>query len=279
MRVRCGSVIVVVGVLVGVAGCSSISGGAPAADTGASSVPASPTLPAPSAPADGGSVSTTYDITNLLSQYGHECGPGSNPNVSDYDGAIDAAQCSSPGGGSQDTQVIVFKDHASAAAYGSTAVVAFPSLPAETSAVVGVNWVLATTSSDFASIAHTVLGGQLLAPQAAPSQTPAATPAPEQVTYSCTGHGGVQITYGPNGSEHSAYSLPFHHTDPLTQGAQYYVTIAQLQGGGSVSCTTTVQTDDLLGYAQAVDNTGSADGGYNIATAQVCSGVSGWEKC
>jgi hypothetical protein len=58
------------------------------------------------------------------------------------------------------------------------------------------------------------------------------------------------------------------------------VVSAQLQGGGSVSCTTAVQTDDNLGYAQVVSNSGSADGGYDIASAQVCSNfTSGWEKC
>jgi hypothetical protein len=106
--------------------------------------------------------------------------------------------------------------------------------------------------------------------------------APEQVTYACTGHapGGVRITYGPNGSQHSAGRLPFTHTDPLAAGAEYYVTVAQLQGGGSVSCTTTVQTDDLDGSAQEVATTGSADGGYNLASAQVCSSFTGaWEKC
>ena len=194
----------------------------------------------------------------------------------------DVTQCSSPDSASQDTQIIIFKTHAAAASYASTAVVALDGLPADTSAVVGVDWVLETKSSEFASIAQSDLGGQLLRPQDSPSQTPAATPAPEQVTYACTGHAsdGVQITYGPNGSQHSASSLPFMHTEPLTQGAQYYVTTAQLQGGGSVSCTTTVQTDDLLGYADPTSNSGSADGGYNIASAQVCSDpTGGWTRC
>lgn len=112
-----------------------------------------------------------------------------------------------------------------------------------------------------------------------PSASPSPVPVSEQVTYACTGHGGVQITYGPNGSQHSASSLPFHHTEPLTTGALYYVTTAQLQGGGSVSCTTTVQTAAVDGSADDVSNSGSADGGYNIATAEVCSGLVGFEKC
>lgn len=111
--------------------------------------------------------------------------------------------------------------------------------------------------------------------------SPVQSAAPEQVTYTCKGDApdGVDITYGPNGSDHSAGSLPFKHTDPLTDGAEYYVTTAQLQGSGSVSCTTTVQTNNLDGSADDVANSGSADGGYNIASAQVCSGIDGFEKC
>jgi len=261
------------------AGCAGGSSPAVLATIDSSSSSASPTLPPPSAPADGGNVASAQDVEDLMATYGHGCTAGDAPALSDFDGATDAAQCSSPDAASQDTQIIVFKDHKAAAAYASTAVVSLTGLPGDTSAVVGVNWVLTTTSSDYASNAHTVLGGQLLAPQDAPSQTPAATPAPEQVTYSCTGHGAVDITYGPNGSQHSAHSLPFTHTDALDASAQYFVTTAQLQGGGSVSCTTSVQTDDLLGYAQVVSNSGSADGGYNIASAQVCSGADGWDKC
>jgi hypothetical protein len=115
---------------------------------------------------------------------------------------------------------------------------------------------------------------------AAPS-TSSAPAAPEQVTYACTGSApdGVDITYGPSGSSHSTSKLPFNHTEGLTSGAQYYVTEAQLQGSGSVSCTTTVQTDNLDGSANDVANSGSADGGYNIASAQVCQSLDGWDKC
>lgn len=109
---------------------------------------------------------------------------------------------------------------------------------------------------------------------------PSVLAAPEQVTYHCTGHApdGVDITYGPNGSEHSAHKLPFTHVEPLTPQAEYYVTTAQLGGSGDVSCTTTVQVDDLDGVADPTSNTGSADGGYKIASAQVCF-FQGWQAC
>jgi hypothetical protein len=111
------------------------------------------------------------------------------------------------------------------------------------------------------------------------SQAPAV---PAQVTYSCKGSApdGVDITYGPEGSDHSASRLPFTHTDPLDPTAQYYVTTAQLQGGGSVSCTTVVQTDNGDGTAHQVTKHASADGGYNIASAEVCSTFDGgWDAC
>lgn len=120
------------------------------------------------------------------------------------------------------------------------------------------------------------------APSTSSAPPSSAPPVPQQVTYSCTGSApdGVDITYGPSGSNHSASKLPFSHTEPLDTTALYYVTTAQLQGGGSVSCTTVVQTDSGDGTADQVTSSGSADGGYNIASAQVCSSFDGsWDKC
>jgi hypothetical protein len=260
------------------AGCSGSAGPAAVADS--PSAPASASAQPTRPPIDGGTYANTYAIMSALAAAGQEClTVASTPALSDYDGATDAVQCDGPHG-ADDTHIVVFNDHGAAVAYASKAVVGVPFVPGDTTALVGVDWVLTTNSSLYAQAAALALGGSLMLPQAAPSQTPAATPAPEQVTYSCTGHGAVDITYGANGSNHSASQLPFTHTDRLSAGAQYYVVSAQLQGGGSVSCTTAVQTDDNLGYAQVVSNSGSADGGYNIASAQVCSNFTGgWEKC
>jgi hypothetical protein len=115
---------------------------------------------------------------------------------------------------------------------------------------------------------------------AAPT-TSAAPPVAQSVTFACTGTApdGVDITYGPSGSNFSASKLPFSKTTTLDSSAQYYVTTAQLQGSGSVSCATTVVWDDG-GSASTVTNTGAADGGYNIASAQLCSSFTGsWDKC
>lgn len=100
----------------------------------------------------------------------------------------------------------------------------------------------------------------------------------EQVTYACTGSApdGVDVTYGPSGSQYSASHLPFKKTVALDDSAQYYVTEAQLSGSGHVTCTTTIQRSD----GSTVVNTATAEGGYNIASAQICSTFDGgWDKC
>lgn len=123
-------------------------------------------------------------------------------------------------------------------------------------------------------------------PAAAPattSETTAADPAtssqptvPDQVVFTCTGSApdGVDITYGGEGSNFSASSLPFSKTLSLQTTEQYYNVTAQLSGSGHVSCTTVV---DYQG--SPTTQTGSAEGGYNIASAEVCSGFDGWEAC
>ena len=101
---------------------------------------------------------------------------------------------------------------------------------------------------------------------------------PEKVTYRCSGHApdGVDITYGPEGSNYSASHLPFTKTATLDDSAQYYAIQGQLSGAGSVTCTVTVQTSD----GTVVTQSGSASGGYNIASAEICSSFDGsWDKC
>jgi hypothetical protein len=113
---------------------------------------------------------------------------------------------------------------------------------------------------------------------AAPAPAPATkAPMPSQVTFACTGSApdGINITYGPEGTNDSAGSLPFTKTVPLDSGAPYYNVTAQLSGSGHVSCTTVVEWD-----GQSVTQSGSASGGYNIASAEMCSAFTGgWEKC
>jgi hypothetical protein len=114
-----------------------------------------------------------------------------------------------------------------------------------------------------------------------PSSTPAATTTPDGVTYQCTGSApaGVDITYGPSGSGLQATSLPFTaHEDGVSQTAQYYSITAQLNGGGDVTCTLTVTA-----AGQTATSSGTASGGHNIASPQICSGLSDgqreWHAC
>jgi hypothetical protein len=61
----------------------------------------------------------------------------------------------------------------------------------------------------------------------------------------------------------------------LNPNGEFYYVSAQLQGSGSVTCTTTVTWS-----GGSVTQTGSAVGGYNILNAEVCSNFSGgWEPC
>lgn len=109
---------------------------------------------------------------------------------------------------------------------------------------------------------------------AATSTTPAM---PDGVTYQCDGSApaGINITYGPSGSGLQATSLPFTaHDDSVSQTAQCYAITAQLQGGGDVTCTVTAA-------GHVTTRSGTARGGYNEATPEVCSGGSEvrWYAC
>jgi len=108
-------------------------------------------------------------------------------------------------------------------------------------------------------------------------------PAPAQGAYfACTGstQEGVDITYGTDSSNlNGASNVPWAANLPLQPSAQYYNVTGQLNGDGSITCTTTVVYEEG-GSTHTVTNTGSAQGGYNIASAQICSDDSGgWETC
>lgn len=126
----------------------------------------------------------------------------------------------------------------------------------------------ATTAAS--SSATTVLG-----------PTVTASPYTASVTYTCTGSApdGVDITYGPEGSSYSASSLPFTKTVAMNTGAylkaQYISAQAQLQGSGQVTCTL-----KLTQNGTTATQTGTAQGGYNLASAELCESYSGsWDAC
>jgi transposase len=136
----------------------------------------------------------------------------------------------------------------------------------------------------FSGFPHVALGKGAPASDinATPTPAPTAAPPPDQAVFACTGSApaGIDITYGGEGSNSSASRLPFHSSVRLDPAKQYYNVSAQLQGGGSVACSTTVYWTDSSGTPQKVVNHGDASGGYNIASAQICADFTGgWQTC
>jgi len=95
------------------------------------------------------------------------------------------------------------------------------------------------------------------APTAAKSSAAAAVP---KITYVVTGTAGdAQVTYGPDGSSFNG-TVPMRVTKRLSSAA-YYAIQAQLQGAGHVKV-------EILLNGKVISS-GTADGGYNIASAEI----------
>jgi len=95
---------------------------------------------------------------------------------------------------------------------------------------------------------------------AAPAAKSSAPAAVSKITYVVTGTAGdAQVTYGPEGSTFTG-NVPMRVTKRLGT-AGYYAIQAQLQGGGKVTVRILVNGK--------VISTGTADGGYNIAMAEI----------
>lgn len=80
---------------------------------------------------------------------------------------------------------------------------------------------------------------------------------------------GVDITYGNDGTNHAGKlkAGKFRKTMKLDEGALYYSVTAQLQGGGNIKCS--------VSYDGQTEK-GAASGGYNICSAQLNGGITGW---
>ena len=90
-----------------------------------------------------------------------------------------------------------------------------------------------------------------------------------QVEFIVTGSApnGVDITYGDGTSNQQKSSLPLDVTRPITKNVLYWV-MAQLQGGGRITCKVIIGKTARAGHAI---------GGYNTCTAQSPSDlVGGW---
>ena len=110
-----------------------------------------------------------------------------------------------------------------------------------------------------------------------------AAPAPG-VTFKCSGNApsGLSILYGDNGSSYTGPSqVPFKATLSLNNNQQYYFVNAQLNGGGSVNCSTTVKWRSN-GVLRSATQSGTAAGGFSIADEEVCNETAfgdGWQAC
>lgn len=78
---------------------------------------------------------------------------------------------------------------------------------------------------------------------------------------------GVSITYGSDGTNLQGKGLPMTKELKVEDDALYYQVTAQLQGGGDIYCSVTVNGKTKQGHAQ---------GGYNICSAQLNGGLTGW---
>ncbi|MEU2420896.1 MmpS family transport accessory protein [Streptomyces sp. NPDC007851] len=105
--------------------------------------------------------------------------------------------------------------------------------------------------------------------KAAPKKTEDAAPA-GQVVFKVWGSApsGADITYGSDTDNLQGRGLPMTKTLKLTDDAMYYDVTAQLQGGGDIHCSVTVDGQTKKGHAA---------GGYNICSAQLSSDFfGGW---
>jgi hypothetical protein len=71
---------------------------------------------------------------------------------------------------------------------------------------------------------------------------------------------GADITYGSDGENLEGSHLPMTKTLSIKDDALYYQITAQLQGGGDIQCSVTIDGKTKSGHAK---------GGYNICSAQM----------
>ncbi|WP_328584955.1 hypothetical protein [Streptomyces sp. NBC_00370] len=98
-------------------------------------------------------------------------------------------------------------------------------------------------------------------PKAKPKAKP--DPAPEgKAVFKVwgTASAGADITYGSDGENLDGSGLPMTKTLTVKDDALYYAINAQLQGGGDIQCSVTIDGKTKTGHAR---------GGYNICSAQL----------
>ena len=96
---------------------------------------------------------------------------------------------------------------------------------------------------------------------------------PKKVTFKIWGSApnGVDVNYGSDSDSRSGSfkNGKFEATLPLKKDAMFFNVMGQLQGGGDINCSVTVDGHTKKGHAQ---------GDYNICDAQVNAGLlGGWD--
>ncbi|MEU6369844.1 hypothetical protein ABZ876_29945 [Streptomyces sp. NPDC046931] len=86
-----------------------------------------------------------------------------------------------------------------------------------------------------------------------------------------TAPGGVDITYGSDSDTRQGHfkNGTFEATLPVAKNALYFNVMGQLNGGGDINCSITIDGKTKKGHAS---------GGYNICDAQLNAGLlGGWD--
>ncbi|MBO8196079.1 hypothetical protein ITI46_31195 [Streptomyces oryzae] len=99
---------------------------------------------------------------------------------------------------------------------------------------------------------------------------PAAKPKPKMVTIKVWGSApsGADITYGSDTDSRQGGGVPMTKTLKFHDDAMWYHVNAQLQGGGDIHCSVTVNGETKKAHAS---------GGYNICNAQLSNTGLSWD--
>lgn len=143
------------------------------------------------------------------------------------------------------------------------------------SAAAGASAASARASQSSVAAVQSKIAQEIASQAAAASPTPAAA---DKVTFVVSGSApdGLDITYGPSGSNFAGPSA-LHGTARMSvkfePDASFYALNAQLQGAGSIRCKIVVSGpgDEPLTVSH-----GAAAGGYNICSAQAASDDGGF---
>ena len=123
-------------------------------------------------------------------------------------------------------------------------------------------------SASFASDAAAASASAAAASPSAPFSQPPAAPTRVEFVVSGTAPDGIDITYGPAGSNLAGPSVldgTATESVPFDGSAEFYALSAQLQGDGDITCKIVVTGP---GDNPLTASSGAASGSYNICSAQ-----------